>query len=163
MKRVTCICGTEFHSPRGRQYCSEKCRKRIWRAKQDKPSNVRRLPLPDRAEPKRKRVTPLDAPGKLPTVDEGAPEACEPESVTARVTAELAAANALETANGALALKLAAMIDQADVFGGGGSHVAGWSREMRAALATATADAPVAAEDDPIERRAKRRAERAAG
>ena len=137
MAQLTCPCGTRFdaESPRAR-YCSPKCRKRGSRAGLAVATNVRQMP----------RKEPAPAPEEI-------------GSVVGAVIAELNEANALGSAAGLAAVKLAQLIDGASDFGS--TSAAAWTREMRAALADAKSVAPAAGED-PLRRiedaRAKRRA-----
>lgn len=137
MAQLTCPCGTRFEaeSPRAR-YCSGKCRKRGSRAGMKVAQNVRQMP----------RREPAPAPEEI-------------GSVVGAVIAELNEANALQTAAGLAAVKLAQLIDGASDFGS--TSAAAWTREMRAALADAKAVAPTS-EEDPLRSleaaRAKRRA-----
>ena len=137
MAAVTCPCGTRFEasSPRA-VYCSPKCRKRGSRA------GVQAVATkPTKAAP----------PPPSPEVD--AP------SVTGAVIAELAAAGSLGSAAGLSAVRLAQLIDMATVMSG--SSAAAWTREMRAALAEATANGD-AEEADPIDELERKRAARGA-
>lgn len=77
------------------------------------------------------------------------PEPDEIPSVVGAVIAELREADALGSAPGLVAVKLAQLIDSATL--ASGAAPASWAREMRAALAEAKQGAP-AAEDDPVER-----------
>lgn len=133
---VTCPCGARFEasSPRA-VYCSPRCRKRGSRA------GVA-------AVPQKRTPHPAPEPPDLPD---------SVQSVTGSVVAELTAANALGSAAGLAAVKLAQLIDSATLMQG--AAVAAWTREMRAALVEAKAGAP-AAEADPLDELERRRAER---
>lgn len=137
MAAVTCPCGTRFEasSPRA-VYCSARCRKRGNRA------GVQAAPT---------RAAPMVA---LPAVD--APEV---PTVVGAVIAELRDANALQSAAGLAAVRLAQLIDAATLMQG--SSVAAWAREMRAALAEARGAAEPA-EVDPLDELERKRASRGA-
>ena len=141
MADVTCPCGARFDaaSPRA-VYCSAKCRKRGSRA-----GLVAVRPAP---------VSTMPAP---PTPPVPAADGSGLGSVVAAVVAELRDANALTSAEGLAAVKLAELIDYATPMQG--SSVAAWTREMRAALASAKQTAPVS-EEDPIDDLERRRASR---
>ena len=137
MAQVTCPCGTRFEAKSARAvYCSDRCKKRGYRA------GLKAAPV---------AVTPA----VLPTVT---PDADVP-SVTGAAIAELRDANALGSAAGLAAVRLAQLIDSASAMSG--AAVAGWVREMRAALAEARADSP-AEESDPIDELERKRAARGA-
>lgn len=87
------------------------------------------------------------------------PEVAELGSVTGAVIAELAEANALGSAAGLTAVKLAQLIDAATPMVG--TSLAGWTREMRAALDAAKGSAP-AVEEDPLDELERKRAARRA-
>ena len=140
--KATCPCGVRFEAHSSRAvYCSPRCRQRASRARQ-RPPEVGPLP-------------PGVALGRLPSADDLA-------SLTDRVLAELVATGSLDSAAGSLAVKLAQLIDSASIDIGGG-QVAGWSRELRSALAEAKQQAP-AVESDPVDELLERRGrKRAAG
>ena len=137
MATVTCPCGTRFDatSPRA-VYCSPRCRKRGSRA------GVQAVPTAP-------KVVTLPPPADTPEVP----------SVTGAVIAELAEANALRSAAGLAAVRLAQLIDSATLLAG--SSAAAWTREMRAALAEAKSGAP-ATEADPLDELERKRASRGA-
>jgi len=136
---VTCpACGDDFEarSPRA-TYCSPRCRQRASRAgarvrKPAKPAKVASLPPPATDTP-------------------------EVPSVTGAAIAELAEANALHSAAGLAAVRLAQLVDSATLMSA--SAPAAWVREMRAALAEAKQAAP-ATESDPIDDLERKRAAR---
>lgn len=135
MPAVTCVCGTTFEAKSTRAvYCSPLCRKRGSRAGL---RSVKSSPSPADATP----APPVDV------SDVG--------SVTGAAISQLAKAGALESPVGLAAVKLAQLIDSASPLNG--TSVAGWTKEMRAALAEATAAAPPA-EDDPIDELERKRA-----
>lgn len=82
----------------------------------------------------------------------------EVASVTSATRAALQAAGKVDTAAGQVALRMAGLLDVGDERAG--AAMAAWARELRAALAEATAGAasPVA---DPIDQLKARRAARA--
>lgn len=136
MAQVTCPCGTRFEAKSARAvYCSDRCKKRGYRA------GLKAAPAGP-AEP---------APLPVPDVDV--------PSVTGAVIAELRDANALTSAAGLAAVRLAQLIDSSSVMSG--AAVSGWVREMRAALAEARAESP-AEEVDPIDELERKRAARGA-
>ena len=135
MAQVTCPCGARFEakSPRA-VYCSDRCKKRGYRAGLKSSRTTDPTPAPP-------------------------PEVAELGSVTGAVIAELAEANALGSAAGLTAVKLAGLIDAASPMVG--QSVAGWAREMRAALDAAKGSAP-AVEEDPLDELERKRAARRA-
>jgi hypothetical protein len=135
---VTCPCGAEFEatSPRA-VYCSARCRK----------SGSRAGVKSTDARPGRLVSLPTFKPS--PEVVATTPEPDEVPSVVGAVIAELREANALGSAPGLVAVKLAQLIDSATL--ASGAAPASWARELRAALADAKQGAP-AVEDDPVER-----------
>ena len=136
MRSVLCPCGTRFEasSPRA-TYCSARCRKRASTAGM-------RL-----AKPSRRDEAPAAPMPAVPDLG----------SVTAAAIAELSEANALGSPAGLAAVKLAQLIDQATPMVG--ASVAGWSREMRAALDAAKGTAEPA-EVDPLDELERKRAGR---
>lgn len=84
----------------------------------------------------------------------------ERSSVTAAVIAELDEANALGSASGLAAVKLAQLIDSATLMQG--ASVAAWTKELRASIEQALTKAP-AVEVDPIDEIERKRAERRRG
>ena len=136
MAQVTCPCGTRFEAKSARAvYCSDRCKKRGYRA------GLKAAPIA------------VAGPAPLPPPDVDVP------SVTGAVIAELQEANALGSAAGLAAVRLAQLIDSSSVMSG--SSVAAWTREMRAALAEARAESP-AEEVDPIDELERKRAARGA-
>ena len=138
MATVTCPCGKRFEasSPRA-VYCSPRCRKRGSRAGVAV-------------------VAPAAKAAAAPRPDPDPGEAIA--TVTGAVIAELDAANALKSAAGLAAVRLAQMIDSATLMAG--SSVAAWTREMRASLAEAKQSAEPAEAQDPLDELEAKRAGR---
>lgn len=150
---VECPCGTRFHARSSRaRYCSAKCRQRALRAAKQAANPMPKVAKPAKRAPK-PRAKVVRAVAKVsPTVETVGP-------VAEAVLAELLESDAVDSAAGRAALKLALLVDDATMFGG--ASVAGWVREMRAALAEARAVAPPQ-EADPIDELERRRATRGA-
>lgn len=141
MRRVTCPCGAKFEARSTRAvYCSQACRKRGSRA------GVSVSRSTTAAVPSPAAEAAVEAAGEL-----------ERTSVTAAVIAELDEANALGSASGLAAVKLAQLIDSATLMQG--ASVAAWTKELRALIDRATETAPTA-EVDPIDEIERKRRER---